>query len=448
MAVEPATRGESFLKWLIAVGCGCVVPAVAFDDFLARPWNFPTEPVWVWPTISLVPLASIVLLFLPSGRVVKVCRLFIAIFAVHAALMLGLRVSGRWLSIAGAALFIDVLLIAAVFRSVLAGRSPGRFSMATIFWIGALFGVGLPLAFANSFVVAWRAEAIAAGRPYCIQRASQTDPFAYEPAQTLFDLSVFKMQARIIAGGSSSYHFQNHAVLVINDRERQFLNWSYGQEKFLDEVLDHELVRIGRREPDVVCRTAPHYAKLLPVWWHSPGNIEASIAGRRFSIPEAYRPRMKGEAIIINAASPDFVPYDLQDKNQSHIGLQFSSNVTVTAAAVDLAAILKRRVASFSEARNVEPEFDLNRTQLYLAGAARPNEPIVTLYTGYDDTGKLTRIIDCGDRSPGHRGPACHYRFAADGLLFELMTDNPSQWSAVDRSLRARMVSFEARPPN
>src|SRR5215470_17108097 len=88
------------------------------------------------------------------------------------------------------------------------------------------FWVGLPAALANGIVVTWRAEAIAGDRPYCIQYASQTDAFAYEPARTLFDISALKMRQRQgkAAGLSGAWIvWQDHGVLIIADTKLSFL---------------------------------------------------------------------------------------------------------------------------------------------------------------------------------------------------------------------------------
>jgi hypothetical protein len=446
----PAARGWALLKWLVAILCGGIVPFAAGYVFLTYRWDFTAEPGWAWATVSLIPLASSSLLFLPVRRLANASRAACAIMLLHAAAMVGLLASGLWQPIAGMALLLDLVLLAVVLRSALGWRSPGRFAKATILWIAVLFGVGVPLALANAAVVVWRAESIARDRPYCIQYASQTDPFAYEPTRTLFDLSALKMQTRLMSGGSTMFYWQNHAVLVVEDGERRLFNWSYNAEAFLDEVLNHDFQRKEPNRnfgPEILCRPAPHYAAHLPLWRHEPGNIELSVEGRRFSIPEAYRPRMRRDAIVINAAPPDFSPYDLSDKNQRRVSAQFYSDVAVAAHdTMDLSSMLKSRITSFSEARTVEPEFDLKKTQLYAAGTAKyPDRKtmVVTLYTAYDSDGRLIKLLDCGTRRLDPSTPICIFSFAADGLIFKLMLADPSQWQAVERTLTERFVSFE-----
>jgi hypothetical protein len=444
----PAANDWVALKWLCAILCGGIVPVIGCYVFLTRGWDFTAEPGWAWATVSLIPLAGTIVLFVPPGRQTSASRVACAIMLLHAVLMAGLLASGRWQPIAGMALLLDLLLIAMVLRSALGWRAPGRFAKATMLWIAVLFGVGVPLALANAAEVVWRAEALAGDRPYCIQYASQTDPFAYEPARTLFDLSALEMQTRLMAGGSTSYYWQSHAVLVVEGTERRFFNWSYKAEAFLAETLNHGLQEKepDRFAPEILCRPAPHYATQLPIWRHEPGNIELSVAGRRFSIPEAYRPRMRRDAIVINAVPPDFAPYNGSDWNQHHIFPQSYSNIGVAAdGAVDLSSILKARTTG--EARTVEPEFGLNKTEVYVAGPARyPDRKTLAtaLYTAYDGAGRLTNLMMCGIKGLDPWRPNCAYWFIADGLTFKLTLADPSQWQAVERTLTEKFASFES----
>jgi hypothetical protein len=425
------------VKWLCALLCGGIVPFIGCYVFLTYAWDFTAEPGWAWATVSLIPLASTILLFVPPGQQTNASRVACAIMLLHAVLMAGLLASGRWQPIAGMALLLDLLLIAMVLRSALGWRAPGRFAKATMLWIAVLFGVGVPLALANAAVVVWRAEALAGDRPYCIQYASQTDPFTYEPARTLFDLSALKMQTRLMSGGSTMFYWQSHAVLVVEDTKRRFFNWSYKAEAFLAETLNHNLQEKepDRFGPEILCRPAPHYATQLPIWRHEPGNIELSVAGRRFSIPEAYRPRMRRDAVVINAVPPDFAPYNRS--NYSDIGV-------TTDRAVDLSSILKG--STTGEARTVEPEFGLNKTQLYIAGSAHyPDRKTLaaTLYTAHDGAGRLTNLMTCGSKGLDPWTPNCACWFIADGLTFKLMLADPSQWQAVERTLSEKFASFE-----
>jgi hypothetical protein len=415
-----------------------IIPLIGFWVVLTNWWDFSAQPAWAWATISLVPLCMLLLL-LPARHAT---RLYFSIVVSHAATMIWLVVIGQWNSVAKTGLLLDVYFIV-VSLPTLAGV-PGRFTRATVLWIAMLFGVGFPLALAHGAVVAWRAEAVAGERPYCIQYASQTDSFAYEPARTLFDLSALKMQARLVDGGSSTFHFQHHAILVVDDGARSFFNWSYGREAFLDEVANRA---IGRG-PEVICQPERHFAKHLSIWRREPTRIEMSISGRSFSIPEAYRPRAHGDRIIINAVPPDFAPYDISNKGQLHIA-QFYSNIVVIAADMsDLAADLKRWLESGREAKPVDGEFGLNKTLLYFGKLTRlPDRRVFsTVYAGYDGDGRVTKLMECNRKGLDLRTPTCRYQFVSDGLLFGLTIPDPSEWQTIERRLTETFASFGSRP--
>jgi hypothetical protein len=421
----------SLLKWLIALFCPGIFSLVIFWSILTGDWDFDTTPPWAWTIIPIVPFVGTTLLFLPIERSAIATRLSLSLVVLHAAIMLGLLVSGKWPSVAVTALILDAVFIATLLYPAIAGRGPGRLAKATIVWLALFFGMGFILALANGVVVTWRAENLAGERPYCIQYASQTDAYAYEPARTLFDLSLLKMQARIMAGGSSLFHFQNHAVLTIDDGSRSFFNWSYGQEGFLDEALN----RNTPNGEEVFCRPERHFAKHLPIWHHDASPTEMSISARHFVIPEAYRPRANGNKIIINAVPPDFAPYSVSNKSPLYPA-QFYSDIVV-AGIGDLSAALKRRLDS-GEAKPIGPEFGLDKTQLYFLPNRRTAS---TLYTGSNSSGHLTELIDCGPND--FRAVTCRFQFEDGGLVFSLRISDPSQWLTIEQRLRSILASFE-----
>ena len=435
---EPEEKMRQLGKWLLAALFGAIVPMLTFFSLLTWSWNFAAEPAWSWITVPVLPIASLTLLFLPDRGISKGVRFACAMFALHAVAMTVMLALEIWPSIAGASLSIDLMLLAAVLWPSVTAKPLGRLAKMTIVWIGTLFGACFLLALANGMVVAWRADAIAGYRPYCIQYASQTDLFAYEPARTLFDLSALKMQVRLIGGGAhAQYRFQHHAILIVDDGVYRFLNWSYWKEDFLDEVVDRKLFRDASPgyKPRVACKLESHYATRLSVWSRDPRNFEISIANHRFSIPEEYRPRGDGPALTINAVPPDFAPYDRQ---KSHLPAQFFSDILVRdEVSVNMAERLKKRMTSFPEARTVPSEFDLNKIELYVNGiGANPTRRhLVTIYTAYDSAGQLTKMIDCGPVDMDPRTPRCRFMFATDGLIFNLSIKDPSQWLAIERSL-------------
>jgi hypothetical protein len=424
-----------FLRWVLAALGGGIIPGFAFWTILTWPWDFDAQPPCTWAVVGFVPLVSVILLFVRAERSVVAARWAILLFALHAVAMLGfLAVS----SAAGIALFLDLFLIAALLLPVVTESPPGRLAKSTIVWVAALFGVGFPAALGNAAIVAWRAETIAGERPYCIEYASQTDAFEYEPARTLFDLSALKMQARLMEGGSSLFHFQHHAILVVGEGTRSFFNWSYMQENFVDEVLNR-----GRYGPKVACRPERHFATRLAVWSHQPGLVDVSVSGRHFAIPEAYRPREVRDKIMITAVSPAFAPYDISNKSQRHVAQFYSDIVIADARSVNLTALFEKRLNSGST--NVAgSEFGLSKTLVFFGDPGLPfqQRPLLNLYSGYDSAGTLQRIIEC-DRENMRPTPTCRYQFEKDGLVFSLTVDDPSQWKTIEQKLAETFMSFE-----
>jgi hypothetical protein len=438
----------TMLKWVLPPLLGAIIPAITFD-LLLNDWTLDNEPLWSWVMVPIIPLASLTLLVLQGRWLLIASRTACASLTSYTVIML---VFGRWWQTAGGiSVFIALLLGAVVLPTAVALVPLGRFAKATIFWTALFFGVGFPAALANGFVVMWRAESIAGDRPYCIQYASQTDAFAYETARTLFDLSALKMRQRLGTAGFTGTQFtwQDHAILVIDDRKFTFFNWSYNRENFLDEVRNRQHYEDPDRaylKPQVFCILQRHYARQLPIWHRTPGKFDISISGRHFSIPEAYRPRTRsdgvaGSALVIDAASPDFDAYD-PSKNRNW---QFHYDVTIASEeAVDLSSVLKRRIAG-REVVNIEPEFDLRRIQLL--DLLRKN-PSYLIYTQYDNAGRLMGLIDCEVRySPrllprNFFDPNCRYMFVSDGFVFTLQTEGASQWQAIKQRLVDLLASF------
>jgi hypothetical protein len=430
----------TILKWMFAALLSAIIPAVAFDILLSD-WNFDVAPPWSWVMVAIIPLAGSTLLILQAKWPAKAGRTACAILISHAAIMLAF---GWWrYTIVGISIFIDLLLIAVVLPASLKKGPLGRFSGATIVWAALLFGLGFPAALANSAIVVWRAEAIAGDRPYCIQYASQTDAFAYEPARTLLDLSPLKMQQRLgtAAGMSGAWIvWQAHAVLVISDGKPSFFYWLYNEENFLDVVRSREedTSRGYYPEPKVFCTPRQHYARQLLAWRHAPGKFDISIAGRQFSVPEEYRPRKNDDALVIDAVSPDFAAYD-PGKNRLE---QYKYDVRISdARSANLSSALERLISTSSAAEKIEPQFDLNRIQLYVDdGKRRASRGVV--YTAYDDAGQLTRLIHCWPANV-FPAPSCQLVFLRTGLALALAIEDPSEWQPIEQRLADVLASFE-----
>jgi hypothetical protein len=105
-------RTWPLLKWILVLLCASIFPIALFWGLLTEGWNFGAEPPWAWAIIPLLPLANVILLSIPIERAAVATRLSLSIFALHAVIMLGLLLSGRWTSVAGTALLLDSFFLA------------------------------------------------------------------------------------------------------------------------------------------------------------------------------------------------------------------------------------------------------------------------------------------------------------------------------------------------
>jgi hypothetical protein len=152
--------------------------------------------------------------------------------------------------------------------------------------------------------VAKQAEEIAGDAPYCIQVSNGTA--AYEPADTLLDLSGLTMRA----SGFNGWAFAFHAVLVVEQGSTPSLfNWSYRSRGWIKYV--------SGPIPVVHCRTQRHFAWQLP-WFFAQGTSKAAdthlrFVDRTFVIPAAYQAQGRASNtpnLTFRANAPDFTPLD------------------------------------------------------------------------------------------------------------------------------------------
>jgi hypothetical protein len=255
---NPANRTAEPLKWLLPALGSAVLPMAGFCFVLfGVAWT--VQPSWVPLTISVVPLAAGLLLLLPAAQFEKTYRRAFWAVALHTALMGAMIEMEWWPFVAGASVLVDLMLLLAL-RGQPTG--PKRFAKSTIFWVAAQFGFGIPLTALHATVVVRQAEAVAGERPYCIEYASQDDGFQHKPARTLLHLSPYYMLSRLTSNGNGVvyFHFQQHGMLVIDDGpNREYLNWSYVQESFVNETAALYTV-----EP--VCNPERHFARRLPLF--------------------------------------------------------------------------------------------------------------------------------------------------------------------------------------
>lgn len=158
------------------------------------------------------------------------------------------------------AVFIDICIFSAVLA--IEGQAFDYFKRVFILSTVIIISGCAVWSLANIGIVVARAEAIAKEQPYCIQVASQEDPFGYDTPKSLFDLSGLKMRARETSGGISGhlFSFQHHAILVVANKSKKIFNWSYRQQDFTDDIMDRQ---IGR-SPIIHCIPARHFALHLP----------------------------------------------------------------------------------------------------------------------------------------------------------------------------------------
>ncbi len=434
-ALVPIAGFRIFSRWLLALIGGSIVPLLLVFDICLSRWS-DVDSQWAWLTIAPLPVLGLISVWVPRKWLKPIVRLVCVAAAAHAGAMIVAVYLWDWRPIATTALPVDLVMMMATARSAFGARPSGRLAKAILIWVGCLFGIGLPLAVANAVVVMSRAETIAGDAPYCIQYASQTDAYAYEPASTLFDLSGLKMQARIMAGGSTDYYSQNHALLVVDRGTREFLNWSYGVENFVNEAVD----RTRDRGPDIYCIPKPHYASQLPIWSPEKNRtFDVVIGDRKFSIPQEFRPRTEANALIINAVYPEFGPYQANIRQLP----QFYSKVFVTTDAdIDLAVHYRNRLKG-AQIESHDQEFGLDKT-IFSFGNTK-----LYLYSGMDAAGHMVRLIYCSEILRNDPVPRCSMEFVTGGLVFRLRIAHPPDWPIIETKLAQTLISFEggARPP-
>jgi hypothetical protein len=180
----------------------------------------------------------------------------------------------------GAYAYLSLLPIAVLVDVLLLVLGPGVSSGGDVLRIYrnclmVLPAGALAMLFAWSFatvgLVVWQAEAVAAGRPYCIQVSKDAEGH-YQPVTSLLDLSGLRLRAPVLwsVAGSPGGRFNHHAVLAVanggDERlwengeafEQERWNWSHRRARFMP---------IGDREGHVrrVCAGRDHFARQLPI---------------------------------------------------------------------------------------------------------------------------------------------------------------------------------------
>jgi len=301
--------------------------------------------------------------------------------------------------------------------------------------------------FLNIGIVVWRAESIAKGQPYCIQVASQTDMFAYEAPTTLSDFIGLKMRARKSnGGGSSDFFFQHHAILIVeNQSKKQYFNWSYRQQNFVDEVIDRHL----GRAPRIYCIPEQHFALNLPFVFEEKGKkCLVNVGNRSYVVPQAYRPRVGtyGKVtpmLYLTMLTPSLEPYTA---TQDGI-IQYNYDVTVRQISdTYLNDLLKKSYDQrYWTIQTAGSEFNLNK--MLLINNKSDDKLQDSMYYNQGKNGIITSFIHCAnEKHPWERGSLpCEHHFVRDNLLYEFRykKEHLDHWYTMEQKLVDLVKSFE-----
>lgn len=85
--------------------------------------------------------------------------------------------------------------------------------------------------FGTANFVLYKANQAASGAPFCVQVATQSTVGQYQPVRSLWQLTILAMHTRYQSlGGSDSFQFAFHGVLVVDRRDHAELwHWSWTQ---------------------------------------------------------------------------------------------------------------------------------------------------------------------------------------------------------------------------
>lgn len=301
--------------------------------------------------------------------------------------------------------------------------------------------------FLNIGIVVWRAESIAKGQPYCIQFASQTDMFAYEAPTALFDFNGLKMRARMSnAGGAKDLFFQHHAILIVeNQNKKQYLNWSYRQQNFVNEVIDRHL----GRTPRIHCIPEQHFALHLPFIFEEKGKkSRVNVGNRSYVVPQAYRPRVGTYGKItpmlcLTMRTPNLEPYTAKQDGIS----QYNYDVYVRQIEDNyLNGLLQKSYDQpYWTIQAAGEEFNLKK--ILLRNNRTDYKLQDSIYFNRGNSGVITTLIRCdNEKYPWARGTLpCEHYFVRDNLLYEFRykKEHLGSWYTMEQRLVDLVKSFE-----
>lgn len=261
------------------------------------------------------------------------------------------------------------------------------------------------------------AEALAGGRPYCVQIPAKDAE--YKPVRQWSDLAIFALR------GSGALH---HAVLVIGTHQTaEVFHWSYWSQRFIAGIYGPQ---------PIYCDPRADFLK-------SPGvtsvedrtQLDFYMAGRHFSIPRAYGPvpRWAGQfGLLFNAAAPRFEPLNQTpsrtDRFKTLVEVAFQSPY-------GLETHLRVAGAHYI----VESSADEHGLKKQIVRYARSTQPGVQYFLRSPD-GRVTTLIQCSDRDD----VPCGHSFEQDGWTYRFrhMPSDIADWRALQQRLTDLTRSF------
>jgi hypothetical protein len=116
----------------------------------------------------------------------------------------------------------------------------------------------------NQYVVLYRAETFARGRPYCIAVPDSKNHAAYVTATRFLDLSYNVMNARpVYLAYYTAYTFQYHAIILF-EQPNELGHWSYWAENFVPNVDPGSTGQHWATDHRRECAPTLHFAEKLP----------------------------------------------------------------------------------------------------------------------------------------------------------------------------------------
>jgi len=263
------------------------------------------------------------------------------------------------------------------------------------------------------------AEALAGGRPYCIQIPAKDAE--YRPVRQWSDLAIFALR------GSGPLH---HAVLVVGPHETaEVFHWSYWSQRFI----------AGTAGPQpIYCDPRADFLKSSATSTDDRTHIDYYMAGRHFSIPRAYRPvpRWAGQfGLLFYAAAPRFQPLSEAPSRNDRV-----NNLVEVAFQSPYGLETHLRVAGIQYVvESSADEHGLNKQMVRYAGSTQQG----VQYFLRSPHGRVITLIECSDRDDVQ----CLHSFEHDGWTYRFhhVPSEVPNWRAMQQRLTDLTRSF-SRP--